>query len=259
MPLPTRRTFALAMSQTILELTPPPPGARIPYGQDANQFGELRKPQGKGPHPVVIFLHGGYWRAKYDLTHTGHLCVALNQAGYATWSLEYRRLGHPGGGWPGTFDDVLAGAAHLRQVPDLDLGRVVVSGHSAGGHLALWLAASTPIALRGVAALAPVTDLVRASELELSNGVVHELLGGTPREQPQRYAAASPLARLPIATPQRLVHGRRDSVVPFDLSRRFARSSKNAELIVLPDAGHFEIIDPRSPAWPQVERAITRW
>lgn len=248
------------MSQSILELAPPAPGTRIAYGSDENQFGELRLPNAAGPHPVVIFLHGGYWRARYDLTHTGHLCVALNRAGFATWSLEYRRLGQPGGGWPGTFDDVLAGALHLAKLTHgLDHRRVSVAGHSAGGHLALWLAARKPLPLQGVAALAGVTDLRRGFELKLSNGVVRDLMAATPDEQPARYRHASPIEMLPIAAPQRLVHGAADTVVPLELSERFARSSKNAELIALPGAGHFDVIDPRSPVWPEVERAITRW
>src|SRR6202162_3675634 len=98
----TRRSFTagvvakIAMSQDILSLETPKADARIAYGDDPNQFVDLRIPGGKGPHPVVIFIHGGYWRAEYDLTHAGHLCAALTGAGLATWSLEYRRVGQPG-------------------------------------------------------------------------------------------------------------------------------------------------------------------
>jgi acetyl esterase/lipase len=148
----SRRIFAAglvaqyARSQDILTLPPPKADTRISYGDDPVQFVDLRVPKGKGPHPVVIFIHGGYWRAEYDLTHTGHLCAALAAAGFATWNMEYRRVGQPGGGYPGTMDDVRSGALLLKKTApehDLDLSHVVIAGHSAGGQLALWLAAQT--------------------------------------------------------------------------------------------------------------------
>ena len=146
----------------ILILVPPPADERVPYGSDAHQFGDLRLPKGNGPHPVVINIHGGFWRNEYDLTHAGHLCAALTAKGVATWNLEYRRIGNPGGGWPGTLDDVRTGAAHLKKIAgerSLDLKRAVATGHSAGGHLVLWLAKQNAIALKGLVALAPVADL----------------------------------------------------------------------------------------------------
>jgi acetyl esterase/lipase len=248
------------MPQSILEIAPPKPGIRIAYGADPNQFAELRLPGHAGPHPVAIFIHGGYWRAAYDLTHTGHLCVALNGAGFATWSVEYRRIGQPGGGYPGTMEDVRAAALHLKQVAKehgLDLAKVVVGGHSAGGQLALWLAAQKAIELRGVVALAAVSDLRRAWELRLSNGVVGEFLGGPPERYPERYRMASPAELLPISAPQHLLHGTADDIVPFEFSERFAAASKNAKLTPLPGAGHFELIDPRSREWPAVKRAFS--
>src|SRR5947209_17499812 len=132
---------------------------RIAYGSDPLQFGDLRVPQEEGLHPVVIVIHGGFWRANYDLEYIGHLCAELTRQGLATWSLEYRRIGNPGGGWPGTLDDVRTGAAHLEKIAaerSLDLKRVVAMGHSAGGHLVLWLAKQNAIVLRGIVALAPV-------------------------------------------------------------------------------------------------------
>lgn len=255
----TRRTFTATLSQAILELPPPPADARIAYGPDPNQFGDLRIPKGKGPHPAVIFLHGGYWRAAYDLKHTGHLCAALTAAGFATWNLEYRRIGHPGGGWPGTMDDVRAGAQHLSQLSrhyNLDPRRVVAAGHSAGGQLALWLAAQRAIHLSRIVALAAVSDLRQAYQLRLSGTVVEKYLGGTPEQVPQRYQAASPIELLPIPVEQRIVHGTADNIVPYAMSAAFARKSKSGTLVPLTGAGHFELIDPRSREWPAVLRHI---
>src|SRR5580658_2092167 len=126
------------LAQSILDIPAEPPGLHIPYGSGEFQFGELYLPEGKGPHPVAIVIHGGYWRARYDLRHIGHFCVALGKAGIAAWSMEYRRRGNEGGGFPGTFDDVRAGAAHLEKISKeraLDMRRVVATGHSAGGQL----------------------------------------------------------------------------------------------------------------------------
>src|SRR5437879_4138257 len=124
----------MANSQHVLTDIPAPADFRLRYGADANQFGDLRIPKGKPPHPAVMMIHGGFWRAKYDLTHAGHLCAALAKAGVATWNLEYRRVGNPGGGWPGTFADVLSGYRYLTELAakyKLDLARSVLMGHSA--------------------------------------------------------------------------------------------------------------------------------
>jgi acetyl esterase/lipase len=263
----TRRVFLAAplwlSAQGILDVPPAAPGVRIAYGEDQFQFGELRAPSGRGPHPVAIVIHGGYWRARYDLAHIGHLCEALTKQGLATWSLEYRRIGNLGGGWPGTFDDIRAGAAHVEQIAkehSLDLKRVVATGHSAGGHLVLWLAKQKAIALRGVVPLAAVADLRRAWELKLSNTVVADFLGGSPSEVADRYRAASPVEMVPLGIPQRVLHGAKDDVVPFDFSRRFVDAAKksgdDSKLIEIASAGHFELIDPRSEAWPIVRAAV---
>jgi acetyl esterase/lipase len=259
----------------MLETPAPAADARIAYGKEPHQFGDLRLPPGPGPHPVAVMVHGGFWRAKYDLEHVGHLCADLARRGYATWSLEYRRVGNEGGGWPGTFTDVARGTdflTTLAQSYPLSLSRVVFMGHSAGGHLALWLAArrqilpSEPLytegALmpRGVVVLAGVVDLERAYELRLSNGIVEEFLGGTPAQVPERYRLGSSAALAPIRVKQILIHGTEDEPVPASISSDYqARATALGDpvrLISLPGAGHFELINPLSKEWPQVVEAI---
>jgi acetyl esterase/lipase len=244
----------------ILDLPPVPRDLREHYGEDKNQFGDLRVPAATGPFPVVVMIHGGFWRAQYDLEHTGHLCAALKSRAIATWSLEYRRIGNRGGGWPGTFDDIAAGFDHLAALRGrfaLDLGRIVAMGHSAGGQLALWLGAEKRDKLRGVVSLAGVVDLRRAWELRLSGGVVAELLGGPPDKVADRYKAASPIERLPLGVAQRILHGMRDDIVPFEMSRRYVeKAGAEARLVVLERAGHFELIDPRTPEWKTVQDAV---
>ena len=251
------------MLTSIQDVPPASAGTRIAYSSGEFQFGELRVPSGTGPHPVAIVIHGGYWRARYDLTEVGHLCEAVTRQGLATWNLEYRRIGNPGGGWPGTLDDVRTGAAHLEKIAaerSLDLKRVVAMGHSAGGQLVLWLAKQNAIALRGLVALAPVADLRRAWELKLSDTVVADLLGGSPQDFPDRYRSASPIELVPLGVAQRVLHGTNDDVVPLEISRRYVAAAKksgdDSKLIEVAGAGHFELIDPRSSAWPVVKEAV---
>jgi acetyl esterase/lipase len=264
-----------AVQTPILELDPPAADERVSYGGHPSQFAELYRPERPGPFPVVVLIHGGYWRAAHGLGHMAHLAAELRARGIAAWSLEYRRLGGDGG-WPATFLDVAAGADLLRSAAaraSLDLDRVVTMGFSAGGHLALWLAArsrlpvgdalrgANPLTLAGAISLAGVVDLRRGSALGLSSGVVDQLMGGAPDRVPERYAAASPYDLLPLRMPQLLIHGRSDPIVPIELSRRYvARATAlddPVDLLDLPDTGHFELIDPRRPQGRTVlERAI---
>jgi acetyl esterase/lipase len=253
----------------ILSQTPPPADARIHYGNDPQQFFDLRIPKRtegaerakeESEFPLAMFIHGGFWRAKYDLTHAGHLCAALTKAGVATVNLEYRRVGNPGGGWPGSLQDIEAARRFLPELAkkhNLDVGRLVLAGHSAGGHLALALAARQNH-LRGVVALAPISDLRRAYDLHLSNDAVVEFLGGTPSQVPEHYAEASPI-ELPIAVPQVVIHGRRDEIVPFEMSRSYVETKRSKGENVRffePDCGHFDLIDPTSQAWPAVQQSV---
>ena len=251
------------MSTSILDLAPPAADARLRYGPDPNQFGDLWLPAQAGLHPVAIVIHGGFWRAHYGLEHIGHLCRELARQGIASWSLEYRRIGQPGGGWPGTCEDVRNGAAYLPSLArryGLDAQRVAVVGHSAGGQLALWLGAQHSVPLRGVVSLAGVTDLREAWRLGLGRNVVAEFLGGSPEQVPERYGLASAIELLPLGVPQWLVHGDLDDTVPFSMSLDYQAAAQaqgdRAILATLPAAGHFAPIDPRSPEWPAVLQAV---
>lgn len=258
------------MSDDILTLPPPRADVRLAYGTDSNQFLDLRLPspkeKGKHPYPLVINIHGGFWRAKYTLDHAGHLCAALTARGLATANLEYRRVGNDGGAWPGTFSDIRSAYHFLvqnAQAHSLDSARIVVMGHSAGGQLALCLAARE-LSVSRVVALAGVVDLERAYSLHLSNDAVVEFLGGTPSEVPDHYNEADPMKLSVSRARQRLIHGSADHIVPPAFSRdyvaakqkRSGEEKEDALLLEIPGADHFDLIDPRTPAWKQVEQTI---
>jgi dipeptidyl aminopeptidase/acylaminoacyl peptidase len=247
-------------SEEILSKPVPPPDSVFYYGSDPNQFLHIRVPERGGPHPVVFFIHGGFWRAKYDLGYTGHLCSALKKHGIAAWNVEYRRVGNPGGGWHGTFEDIRSayhGLLNLRgrdKVPLFDLKRICIAGHSAGAQLALCLAAHEP-GIRSVISLAGVVNLRRAWELHLSNDAVAEFLGGPPDQLPNIYCEASP-AELHIQSKQILLHGTNDDSVPYELSSNYLKrkkeSGEDVELITFENTGHFELVDPESAVWSSV-------
>ena len=263
------------MSDSILSLAAPPADARIAYGSDPNQFLDLRLPKKDPPtgtkkseklYPLVINIHGGYWRAKYNLDHAGHLCAALAAKGVATANLEYRRVGNEGGGWPNTFADIRSAYNFLLQNAsqhNLDPRRFLIIGHSAGGQLALCLAGHEPSVTR-VVSLAGVVDLQRAYQLHLSNGAVVEFLHGTPSQVPDHYREADPMQLAIPRARQWLIHGLADDVVPPAFSRdyvaakqrRTGKEKEDVHLLEIPEADHFDLIDPRSPAWKQVEPAV---
>jgi acetyl esterase/lipase len=264
--------------EEITALAVPPADRRIHYRHGPLQFGDLRLPEGAGPHPVVVVIHGGCWLNAFDLDHISPLSAALTESGMATWTIEYRRIGDPGGGWPGTFDDVAAGIDHLHSLAagfPLDTERVVLLGHSAGGHLALWwagrhnvshdsrlwLPGPGGITARGIVSMAGITDLRSYGAGEGScNRAVAELLGGSPQEVPGRYAQASPVELLPLGVPQRLVHGVQDPIVPIAESERLANravaAGDDARVVRIEGAGHFDVIAPFAPAWHSVLAAV---
>jgi len=260
----------------ILERPPPNFDNRIQYGPAPQHFAELRFPAGAGPFPFLFVIHGGFWQSVYDLKHIGSLCAALTSKGIITCNLEYRRLGNPGGGWPGTFQDVSQAVDHILGMFSsnrrVDAARTAVIGHSAGGHLALWLVSrhripkASPLhdaqkyRLRSAVSLAGVCDLRRAFQQRLGNGVVARLIGGTTDQYPDRYDAGSPIELLPAGTRQVLVHGTADSVVPVSQSEDFVERAEqvgeNPTMVKLDGVGHFELIDPESDAWSKVVTAV---
>ncbi|HXV75586.1 MAG TPA: alpha/beta hydrolase domain-containing protein [Candidatus Polarisedimenticolaceae bacterium] len=246
---------------------------RFAYGNPPFRFGELRLPGGDGPFPVAVILHGGCWLADYDLRHVGALADAITAEGIASWTIEYNRVGDPHGGWPGTFLDVAAGADYLRELArdhPLALDRVIAVGHSAGGQLALWLAARPsiphgselhapdPLVLRGVLGLAAAADLDLLHEREVCGGVIDELIGGGPDAFAERYDAASPARSVP-RTPQILLNGALDpfwSSVANQYVEAARRAGADVRVIDAPESGHFEMIDPASTTWPLVRDAL---
>lgn len=251
---------------------------RFRYGPRPFQFGDLRLPKGNGPYPVALVIHGGCWQSRYGLHLMDALSQNLTDVGFATWNIEFRRLGNKSGGWPGTFQDILLATAYLGNLSTqfaLDLERVTVIGHSSGGHLALWLAENwsaetakktfnpSRFGLSGVVALAPVADLQEVFEEEGlgCHTSVQGLLGGSPKLYPQRYRLASPVDYERLDVPQLVISGAQDAIIPTDhVKRYYLRAKQRGDQIRYLDiggAGHFELIAPESRQWPEIIQAIT--
>ena len=255
----------------------PAAGERIAYGKGAQQFGELRIPKGDGPFPVMVVIHGGCWQNAFDYEYMTRLSAWFTEHGVATWTIEYRRLGDNGGGWPGTFLDVADATDALRRVATkskLDLNRVYAAGHSAGGQLALWLASRAklsssseiyrkdPVAIRGVLALAAITNLAkyRIGPANSCHSSVEPLLGGGPDKVPARYSDVSPSQRLPLGVPQIFIQGENDPIVDAASVRDYVETAKNAGdsaiILALPGAGHFESCVPLPQTESRFEEAL---
>lgn len=240
---------------------------RIAYGQDSLQFGDLRLPAGSGPFPVAIVIHGGCYLSKYaNLRNTAALAEALTVAGIATWNIEYRRYDHPGGGWPGTFSDVAEATDYLRtlgKLHPLDLTRVVTTGHSAGGQMALWLASrrqlragmtlyrANPLDVHGVVALGPITDMGEYQKRQMrscGNPAIESVLGGLPDAVPDRRQMVSPIDRLPLGVPTILVAGEQDAISSRSSLHAYALAARkrgdSVEVRSAMDEGHFEVLAP---------------
>ena len=243
------------------------PATRHHYGEHPRQVADLHHPAGAGPFAVVVVLHGGYWQPPYTKLIMRPLCVDLVRLGYAALNVDYRRLGREGGGWPQTFEDVATAIDHLADgaMNDaaLDLERVTLLGHSAGGQLALWAAgrrelpddapgAAPKVTATRVLALAPVCDLARAGR------PARDLLGGSPSAVPERWDQADPMRRIPLSVPVGLVHATGDQTVSVQRSRDYASSARAAGADVFLSetrGGHRDVIDPGSEAW----RTAVRW
>ncbi len=254
--------------------------ARIAFGAGALEFAELWLPEGDGPFPVVAMMHGGCWLSQIPGTILqDYVAADLRNHGVAVWNLEYARIGHETGGWPGTFEDIADGMDHLRAVAEtypLDLDHLVVTGHSAGGHLALWAAArgglpedspawrSDPLIPNAVVTLAGINDLAdyrahgpgRCGEPD----TVDDLIGPADGQTRELMAQVSPGSMSGIAVAQVIISGELDPIVPPVLGWRYtilaiARRDE-ARHIVLPDAGHFELIDPTAPAWQEIRAVL---
>ena len=237
-------------SHDILTDPPPPPAdARLAYGGEPLQFGDVRVPRGEPPFPLAVVLHGGYWQATYNLIHTGHLCCALADTGIATWNLEYRRVGDPGGEWPGPGRDLELALAYLDRLP-LEHDRVVLLGHSAGGQLALWAAKRTRLP---VVALAPVSDVRDSTARRGPDSAPARFMA------PEYYPEGSPIELLPLGVPQIVIHGTEDDSVPYEMSERYvAAAGGEAELVTLEGTGHFELIDPQAREFAETVAAVRR-
>ena len=262
---------------TVAAAPPAPADHREAYGAVPEQVGELRLPSGTARVPVVVLVHGGCWRAQFGLAHVANAAAALAREGWATWSIEYRRVGDAGGGWPGTFADVAYAVDHLRTLaarhPRLDTTRVVLVGHSAGGQLVLWAAsrragetldgnavAVAPLRVAGVVALAPITDVAGYAAPSGCGSAVRPLLGGTDSLVAARAQRIAPIARLPLGVPVQLLQGSADAIVPRTQGDVFATRARadgdRVTAITVDGAGHFDFVAPQSDAWPTVVRAV---
>jgi acetyl esterase/lipase len=269
----------LLRPQDVANLPSSPADHRIRYGSDPLQFADLRLPKTGGPHPVAVVIHGGCWITNFaDLQIMAAMSDALTKSGVATWNIEYRRVDSPGGGWPGSFLDIANAVDHLRKLANpyrLDLKRVIVLGHSAGGHLALWAAArhrlpgSSPLfkadALRlhgaiNIAGPGNLKSMLPLQQRVCGDAPITKLVGGSPDEVAERYRDASPAEMLPLGIEQILITGTKDRAVPPELGKEYEEAARRkgdkVRMIDVEGAGHFEVIAPGTPAWKSVEDAV---
>ncbi|MEK9509666.1 alpha/beta hydrolase [Gemmatimonadota bacterium Y43] len=262
--------------------------AREVWGEGEDAFGEVYLPEGEGPHPVVVLVHGGCWQSIAGVGYVSHLARRIAQEGWAVWSPEFRRIDQPGGSWPGILEDVGRATDHLRALAprhDLDLERVVAMGHSSGGHLALWLAARpkldpldpvaralrgddplAPVGVVGLAAIADLDDFHRAEGGGCGARSVERLLDAAPESWHDRLALSSPTGALPLGVPQLMVTGALDATVASAHAEHWAGLARAAgdpvEVVIPEGAGHFEVVAPWAstfaPAWREIADFLRR-
>lgn len=250
----------------------PTPSVEVKWGEGETDIADIWLPEGRGPHPVVVMVHGGCWQKSIaDRTLMNPMADALRNQGWAVWNIEYRGVDEPGGGYPGTYLDVGAAADELIERADawnLDLGRVTGIGHSAGGHLVLWLAArsrlpdssplsvSNPLRFRGVVVSGGLADLEASRPVTAPTclDAVYDQLTGLPSpERPDPLADTSPARLLPIGVPFVSVNGSEDRIAPpllgDGLTRKAEAAGDSASLVVVPASGHVELVTPGTQAF----------
>ncbi len=261
----------------VLDRPAPPPDLSLAYGPRPEHVVDVRLPPAQDPAPLVVVVHGGFWKRGYDRSHAGPQSAGLAAAGHVVATVEYRRVGRLSSGWPGTFDDValladtVVGLVAAATPGRVDTARVCFVGHSAGGHLVAWIAARhrLPAGCRwrteaptaaAVVPLAGVVDLAVADRLGLGGNAARGLLGGPPRRRPGRWAVADPARLLPTGVRTVLVHGTADRVVPVEVALSFVGAARASgdEVVLheLPGVEHYALIDPLAPAWPMVLAAV---
>ncbi len=252
-------------SRDVLTRPAEPPDVVLRYGDHVDHLVDVWLPAqpltGPEAHPLLLLIHGGFWRQEWDRMHLRPLANALRQEGFAVAAMEYRRTGDSGG-WPMTFDDARAVVGSLPGLlesvaPGQTAPELTAIGHSAGGHLAMW-AATHCTGVRATVGLAPVADLHAAYDRNLDDWAVGDLLGGSPDEHPDRYRAADVISSLPSSSPITVIHGDQDPYVPVEMSRDLAGGGSGVEYIELAGMEHFGLIDPRSAAYPVVVEAVRR-
>jgi acetyl esterase/lipase len=238
---------------------------RSAYGADPSQFGDLYLPVGT-PLGTVVVIHGGYWQQAFGLDQMVPMCRSLQDARYAVWNVEYRRI-DGSGGWPMTFDDVAAGIDHMLTFDTMDAAQVTLVGHSAGGHLAVWAASrsgtspggASAVTIRRCISLAGVLDLSTAARTGLGGGTVDELMGGTPADVPEHYLVGDPTLMVPAGCPVHCLHGADDTVVPAEQSTAYVaaaeRAGAPASFRSVP-GDHSSIIDPAGGSWSTIRRLL---